>query len=163
MLVDEFLIVGDERFGDGLSNGVDLRCVTTTGDANANVDVGELVETDNEEGFVDLRNKPCLAFQHYNDQCAFQRETVDDRPIVRLACEGIVVDCGSGDKNSSYLEAQNLGLDERQGLSVNFDQTAANLKITEDSSAKSQPIVNPLPHLIFHHFEFPRRAALTLQ
>jgi hypothetical protein len=37
-----------------LTDGVDLRGVTTTGDAHADVDVGELVEADDEEGLVDL-------------------------------------------------------------------------------------------------------------
>lgn len=54
VLVDELLVVGDEGLGDGLSDGVDLRGVTTTGDADADVDVGELVKANNEEGLVDL-------------------------------------------------------------------------------------------------------------
>lgn len=54
VLVDELLVVGDEGLGNGLTDGVDLRGVTTTGDADADVDVGELVETDNQEGLVDL-------------------------------------------------------------------------------------------------------------
>ena len=55
MLVDELLVVGDERLGDSLTDGVDLRSLTTTGDADADVDVGELVEVDNEDGLVDLK------------------------------------------------------------------------------------------------------------
>lgn len=55
VLVDELLVVGDEGLGDGLTDGVDLRGVTTTGDADTDVDVGELVEADDEEGLVDLR------------------------------------------------------------------------------------------------------------
>lgn len=54
IFVDVFLVVGDYRFGDGLSDGVDLGCVTTTGDADADVNTGEFVEADDEEGFVDL-------------------------------------------------------------------------------------------------------------
>jgi hypothetical protein len=54
VLVDELLVVGDEGLGDGLTDGVDLRGVTTTGDADTDVDVGELVKTDNQEGLVDL-------------------------------------------------------------------------------------------------------------
>lgn len=57
MLVDELLVVGDEGLGDGLADGVDLRGVTTTGDADTDVDVGELVKTDNQEGLVDLFDK----------------------------------------------------------------------------------------------------------
>lgn len=54
MLVDELLVVGDEGLGDGLTDGVDLGGVTTTSDADADVDVGELVEADNQERLVDL-------------------------------------------------------------------------------------------------------------
>lgn len=79
MLVDELLVVGDDGLGDGLADGVDLRGVTTTGDADADVDVGcggvlvvlfvggaklrasmrgeertELVEAEDQDGLVDL-------------------------------------------------------------------------------------------------------------
>jgi len=54
VLVDELLVVGDEGLGDGLTDGVDLGGVATAGDADADVEVGELVEADDEEGLVDL-------------------------------------------------------------------------------------------------------------
>jgi hypothetical protein len=54
VLVDELLVVGDEGLGDGLTDGVDLGGVATAGDADADVDVGELVEADDEERLVDL-------------------------------------------------------------------------------------------------------------
>jgi hypothetical protein len=54
VLVDVLLVVGDEGLGDGLADGVDLGGVTTTGDADADVDTGELVRTDDEERLVDL-------------------------------------------------------------------------------------------------------------
>lgn len=54
MLVDVLLVVGDEGLGDGLADGVDLGGVATAGDADADVEVGELVEADDEEGLVDL-------------------------------------------------------------------------------------------------------------
>lgn len=57
MLVDKFLVVRDDALGDGLTDGVDLGGVTTAGDAHADVDRGELVEADNEEGLVDLEAK----------------------------------------------------------------------------------------------------------
>lgn len=60
MLVDELLVVGNEGLGDGLTDGVDLRGVTTAGDADADVQVGELVEADNEEGLVDLGLLVCV-------------------------------------------------------------------------------------------------------
>lgn len=54
VLVDVLLVVGDDGLGDGLANGVDLRGVTTTGDADTDVDTGELVDADDQEGLVDL-------------------------------------------------------------------------------------------------------------
>lgn len=40
VLVDVLLVVGDDGFGNGLADGVDLRGVTTTRDADADVDIG---------------------------------------------------------------------------------------------------------------------------
>lgn len=54
MLIDVLLVVGDDGLGDGLTDGVNLGSVTTTGDADTDVDAGELVNTDNQEGLVDL-------------------------------------------------------------------------------------------------------------
>lgn len=54
VLVNVLLVVGDDGLGDGLADGVDLRGVATTGDANADVDTGELVSADDQEGLVDL-------------------------------------------------------------------------------------------------------------
>lgn len=41
MLVDVLLVVGDQGLGDGLSDGVDLGGVATTGDADADVNCAE--------------------------------------------------------------------------------------------------------------------------
>ena len=38
-----------------LAHGVDLRSVTTTGDADADVDLGELIGAEEEDGLVELR------------------------------------------------------------------------------------------------------------
>ena len=38
VLIDVLLVVGDQGLGDGLTDGVDLRGVTTTGDTDADVD-----------------------------------------------------------------------------------------------------------------------------
>ncbi len=78
MLIDELLVIGDNGLGDGLTDGVDLRCVSTASNSDADIDVGELLETDDQEGFVDL-------------------------------------------------ESKNFGLDEVEGLSVNFDQALSSL------------------------------------
>lgn len=37
VLIDVLLVVGDQGLGDGLADGVDLRSVTTTGNADADV------------------------------------------------------------------------------------------------------------------------------
>ena len=78
MLIDKLLVVGDNGLGDGLTDGVDLRCVSTASNSDADIDVGELLKTDDQEGFVDL-------------------------------------------------ESKDLGLDEVEGLSVNFDQALSSL------------------------------------
>ena len=78
MLIDKLLVVGDNGLGDGLTDGVDLRCVSTASNSDADIDVGELLETDDQEGFVDL-------------------------------------------------ESKDFGLDEVEGLSVNFDQALSSL------------------------------------
>ena len=54
VLIDVLLVVGDDGLGDGLTDGVDLGGVTTTGDANADIDTGELVGSDDQKGLVDL-------------------------------------------------------------------------------------------------------------
>ena len=54
VLVDELLVVRDDGLGDSLTDGVDLGSVTSASDANAYVDVRKLLETDDEEGLVDL-------------------------------------------------------------------------------------------------------------
>ncbi len=55
MLVDVLLVVGNQGLGDGLADGVDLRGVATTADADADVDLGELVDANDEERLVDLQ------------------------------------------------------------------------------------------------------------
>jgi hypothetical protein len=61
VLVDELLVVGDQGLGDGLTDGVDLGSVTTAGDADADVDIGELVEAEDQERLVDLWEEQMLA------------------------------------------------------------------------------------------------------
>jgi hypothetical protein len=55
-LVDVFLVVGDNWLGNGLTDGVDLAGVTTSCYAHADVDFGDLVEAEEEDGFVDLES-----------------------------------------------------------------------------------------------------------
>lgn len=54
-LIDEFLVEGDNTLGDGLTDGVDLSSVSTTGDADSDVQTGEPFSTEQDYGFVDLR------------------------------------------------------------------------------------------------------------
>ena len=54
VLIDELLVVGDQGLGDGLSDSVNLGDVTTPRDPDTNINIGELVKTNNEERLVDL-------------------------------------------------------------------------------------------------------------
>lgn len=57
LFVDVLLVVSDQTLSDSLSDGVDLRDVTTTGDLNSDVDVGELVQTNQQQWFVNLESQ----------------------------------------------------------------------------------------------------------
>lgn len=48
------MIVGDDGFGNGLTDGVDLGGVATAINADTDIDIGEFVKTDYKKGFVDL-------------------------------------------------------------------------------------------------------------
>ena len=54
MLVDVFLVESDQRFGDALADGVDLRHVASTFDADAHVDTGEAVAAEEENRLIGL-------------------------------------------------------------------------------------------------------------
>ena len=101
VLVNVLLVVGDDGLGDGLADGVDLRGVTTTGNADADVDTGELVSADDQDGLVDL------LLLDYSPPFPF---------VLVDSCTGICV---------SYLEAEDLRLDQREGLAVDLDKTLA--------------------------------------
>ena len=101
MLVNVLLVVGDDGLGDGLADGVDLRGVTTTGNADADVDTGELVSADDQDGLVDL------LLLDYSPPFPF---------VLVDSCTGICV---------SYLEAEDLRLDQREGLAVDLNKTLA--------------------------------------
>ena len=49
----------DDTLGDCLTKGIQLRDMTTTFHAKTDVDVGELIRTDNENGLVHLVPKEC--------------------------------------------------------------------------------------------------------
>lgn len=46
VFINEFLVVGDYRLGDSLSDSVDLGSVTTAGDADTDIDTGKFVKAD---------------------------------------------------------------------------------------------------------------------
>jgi len=56
VLIDELLVVCNEGLGDCLTDGVDLRCVSSSRNANSDINTCKLVETNNEEGLVDLES-----------------------------------------------------------------------------------------------------------
>lgn len=102
VLVNVLLVVGDDGLGDGLADGVDLRGVATTGDADTDVNTGELVSADDQDGLVDL-----LLLDFLFPPFPF---------ILVDSCAGICV---------SYLEAEDLRLDQREGLAVDLNKTLA--------------------------------------
>lgn len=50
-LIDELLVVSQKPLGDGLSDGVDLRGVTTSSDSDSHVNLREVLLTQKEDGF----------------------------------------------------------------------------------------------------------------
>lgn len=53
-LIDELLVVGQQTLGDRLTDGVDLRCVTTTSDPDSHVNLGEVLLSQKEHGLESL-------------------------------------------------------------------------------------------------------------
>jgi hypothetical protein len=54
LFVDVLLVEGDDTLGNGLTDGVDLGSVATTGDSDSDVEVSELVKTNEHEWLVEL-------------------------------------------------------------------------------------------------------------
>lgn len=112
VLVDVLLVVGDDGLGDGLTDGVDLRGVTTTGDADADVDVGwENVSLC--DAWVSVC--PCAL-----DDCCCSGAKASQSvrtELVKTEDQDGLVD----------LEAEDLGLDEGKRLSVDLDEALASL------------------------------------
>ena len=127
VLVDELLVVGDEGLGNSLADGVDLRGVTTTGDADADVEVGELVKADNEEGLVDLLRgllALVLSITTIFPHCPMGNNLEHAPSQSRGSCW--MVSFG-GKAGMSYLEAQDLGLDQLQRAAVDLDEALTSL------------------------------------
>jgi len=108
VLVDILLVVGNDGLGDSLTDGVDLGGVTTTGDADADVDTGELVETDDEERLIDL------VLKH-----------VRGRPLEIETAGATVFRGARWRKKLSYLESEDLRLDQGKRPAVDLDEALA--------------------------------------
>jgi hypothetical protein len=106
VLIDEFLVVGDDCLSNCLTDGVDLGSVATTGNAHADVDFGEAVEAEEDDRLVDL-----LRTVSFTDLLRFYI-----RPSHCSWRELVVL---------SYLESEDLGLDETERLAVDLDETFA--------------------------------------
>jgi hypothetical protein len=74
-LIDVLLVVGNDGLGKSLTDGVDLGSVSTTLDADADVDVGELLRADAEDGLVDLELQD-LGFEEFNGGTVDTDETM---------------------------------------------------------------------------------------
>ena len=57
VLINELLVVCNNRLGNCLTNSVNLGSMSTTSNSDANVDTRELVEANNQEGFVNLESQ----------------------------------------------------------------------------------------------------------
>jgi len=79
VLIDVLLVVGDDGLGDGLTDSVDLGSVTTTGDADTDVDTSELVNADDQEGLVDLSKFMSEKSLQIRSRCLF--------PCYPFSCE----------------------------------------------------------------------------
>jgi hypothetical protein len=110
VLVDELLVVGDDGLGDGLADSVDLRGVTTTGDADADVDVGWKVLV-----LLDF----C-----FHSSCAICSFAMRCMVGCRVRTELVEAEDQDGLVD---LEAKDLGLDKGKRLSVDLDETLTSL------------------------------------
>lgn len=55
--IDVFLVVSNQTFSNGLSDGVNLGNVTTTGDFNSDVNTLEFIQTDQSQWFVNFESQ----------------------------------------------------------------------------------------------------------
>lgn len=133
MLVDELLVVGDQGLGDRLADGVDLGGVATAADADADVDVGELVEAEDEERLVDLEGELVPRFFSYPNPPRSTRACVVDLPVPPENC-GV-----------SYLESKSRRLNERQRAAVDLDEALAGLENFHRQYFDSPSITTPAP------------------
>jgi hypothetical protein len=105
VLVDVLLVVGDDGFGNSLADGVDLGSVSTTGDADADVNVG------------------CPLLLAY---------ALPSLPLLWVWGARVRTELVNAEDEDGLvdLESQNLGLDKGKRLSVNLDETLSGLYIS---------------------------------
>jgi len=57
VLVDVLLVIGNERLGNSLPDGIDLGGMTTTIDTDPDIDIGKLFGSNNKDRFVNLESE----------------------------------------------------------------------------------------------------------
>ena len=132
MLIDVLLVVGDNGLGDGLTDGVDLGGVTTTGDADTDVDTGELVNADDQEGLVDLAE--------FMSEKAIRNLIplpIPKGPPLANRFPSIPRQICVGEGERAYLEAEDLGLGQGEGLPLTLTRPLPCCKIGKVSACCS--------------------------
>ena len=108
VLINVLLVVGDDGLGDGLTDSVNLRGVTTTGDTDTDIDASEFVGTNDQERLVGLEMRRFMRnFAHNEGESEFGNSEM------------------GGVDLSAYLEAEDLRLDQGEGLAIDLDETFA--------------------------------------
>lgn len=125
-----------------MSDGVDLGSVTTAGDANADIDIGELVKADNEEGFVNL----CIQRWRQNEtgpMLIHRMFVASPAPLLLFFPFPPLPESALVFGVIAYLESHDFWLNERDRLAVHFDETLA-LLFAILSTCSTTIISNPL-------------------
>lgn len=73
VLIDVLLVVGDQTLGNGLADSIELRNVTTTGDADADVEVGVVLRAQNKDGLENLETEDLRLDEGDGDTVKFEQ------------------------------------------------------------------------------------------
>lgn len=138
--------LGDRRDRPGKMRDVlDLRSVTTAGDTNTDVEVCELIETNNKQGLVNLeRGRPSVLLSCNHHMRMSSPNATLLMLIVPFAIKSTFPREGtSRDRRvrarNSYLRSEDGRLDQLERAAVDLDQTLAGLALS-DSLFDSQPV-----------------------
>lgn len=125
--------------------------MTTTGDADTDVEAGELVETDDEQGLVDLDrqtvSRPILqlnttvAVGPPSSSCPCAASSFTEAFSLPSPSSSTTVgpsSKGSSFRSSSYLGSENGRLNELQRAAVDLDQTLSGLGVGDSLSIPSK-------------------------